>query len=216
MNLNAWPWPWKTAPAADPGRWVVVDVETTGLDARTDQLLAIAAVAIQWDSGHPVLIPQDRLECLVQPMQSLSTEANVLVHHIGIGRQRSGLSPALALREWVEWLSDSPVLAFHAPFDRLVLSQALKRQRMTPPANPWADLADVCAVVDPEQAPSLDLWLHRYGIRPRQRHRALEDAWVTAELFLALWPDLKRRGIRNWGLVCEEARAQAAIRRSRT
>jgi DNA polymerase-3 subunit epsilon len=33
----------------DERRWVVLDVETSGLDPRRDQLLAIAAIALQVD-----------------------------------------------------------------------------------------------------------------------------------------------------------------------
>ena len=50
-----------------PPRWVVVDVETTGLDPARDALLAIAAVAIHWRDGEPQLVPLDRFECLVRP-----------------------------------------------------------------------------------------------------------------------------------------------------
>jgi len=207
-------WPWRTAPAAASSRWVVVDVETTGLDPWADHLLAIAAVAIHWQDGRPLLAPQDHLECLVQPAHHCSTEANVLVHHIGVERQRQGWSPGQALDRWTGWLAGSPLLAFHAPFDRAILNRAMKRERLKPPPNPWVDLAEVGTLVDPAQHRDLDSWLRRYNIRPRQRHRALEDAWVTAELFLALWPALQRQGISGWHNIHQQAEAQATLRRA--
>ena len=41
------------AAAADEGRWVVLDVESSGLDASRDRLLAIAAIALRRDAGAP-------------------------------------------------------------------------------------------------------------------------------------------------------------------
>jgi DNA polymerase III epsilon subunit-like protein len=38
---------WLRHSPPDPARWVVLDVETTGLDVRHDRLLAIAAIALQ-------------------------------------------------------------------------------------------------------------------------------------------------------------------------
>ena len=42
-------WPRRDAAASAVERWLVLDVETTGLDVHRDQLLAIAAVGVRVD-----------------------------------------------------------------------------------------------------------------------------------------------------------------------
>lgn len=217
MALTGSWWPWRRAQAAVPPRWVVVDVETTGLDPARDALLAIAAVAIHWRDGEPQLVPLDRFECLVRPARDPSAvpdEGNILVHRIGVGRQAAGLEPRQALADWTVWLGDAPVLAYHAPFDQAVLTQAARRAGVSASPNPWVDLADVVTLIDPAVRGGLDAWLSRHGIRCRQRHRALADAWATAELFLALWPALRSRGLTDWPRLQRSAQQQAWLRRT--
>jgi DNA polymerase-3 subunit epsilon len=48
-SLKRW---WRPPPTLDATRWVVLDVESTGLDVRRDRLLAIAAVAVQVTDGR--------------------------------------------------------------------------------------------------------------------------------------------------------------------
>jgi DNA polymerase-3 subunit epsilon len=52
MSLRDW---LRGRPAfvADEARWVMLDVETSGLDAARDQLLAIAAIAMEVDWAQP-------------------------------------------------------------------------------------------------------------------------------------------------------------------
>ncbi|MFM7972712.1 MAG: hypothetical protein ACKPCJ_10670, partial [Betaproteobacteria bacterium] len=50
-----------------PGRWLVVDVESSGLDPSRDRLLAIAAVAVHFDEDfrHPRIELGDAFEVLL-------------------------------------------------------------------------------------------------------------------------------------------------------
>ena len=82
--MRWWPW-WKHSPGGDPGRWLVVDVETSGLDAARDRLLAIAAIAVRvdWPSGRLAIVLGDSFEVVLR-QEAPSTRENILLHGIGV------------------------------------------------------------------------------------------------------------------------------------
>src|SRR5690606_25232521 len=90
--MMPWPWPGRPAVAAGPTRCLVVDVETTGLNPARDRLLAIAAVGVRidWDAGRLALSPADSFEVVVLQEQA-SPRENILLHGIGVERQRAGV-----------------------------------------------------------------------------------------------------------------------------
>lgn len=187
-----------------PRRWVVVDVESSGLDPRRDRLLAIAAVAIVLPEGpgaRPGLCPGDHFEQLLrQPDQALRRpdKANILLHGIGVGAQREGRAPEAVMQAWADWLADAPLIAYHAAFDRTLIDRLSRITLGRALPNPWLDLEHVCAVLHHDaRRRSLDHWLQRFGLHCAQRHQAAADVLVTAELLLRLWPRLRARGIED-------------------
>lgn len=189
-----WPAAWRRRLAADGAvrreRWVLLDVETTGLDVDRDDLLAIAAVALEvdWASRRLVLRPGDSLGLALQP-QRVSGKDNILLHGIGAGRQREGLAPALALAVFLDWAAASPLLAFHAAFDRAVMARACSRHLGRPLDVAWLDIAPLCAVSHPQvKARSLDDWLAHFGIVCPARHEAAADVLAEGELLQRIWP----------------------------
>src|SRR5687767_9881199 len=97
-------------------RWVVVDVETTGLQATVDELISIGCVAM-FDGR---VVPADSIEIIVRK-PSASSRDNILVHGVGVQAQLSGTDPRDAMREFVNFVGPDPLIAFHAPFDRQFL-----------------------------------------------------------------------------------------------
>lgn len=182
-------------------RWLVVDVETTGLDPQADELLAIAAVAVDVsDPRRPAVLLHDSIEILLRPAERPGPpdRANVLLHGIGIGVQRAAPEPALGLAAWSRFVDGAPLAGFHVAFDRAVIERAQRRAGLPAAAGPWLDLSPLAAVLHPEvSGQALDDWLAHFGIRCLQRHRAAADALATAELLLRLWPALVRQGGRT-------------------
>jgi len=169
-------------PDSHDGRWVVVDVETSGLDKACDVVLAIGAVAVH---GEHVSVA-DSFEVLVRPERTSARE-NILVHGIGEEAQRGGLPPRSACRMFVDYVGTAPLVAFHAAFDRGFLVRAVKTYAEVPLDNPWLDLAELAPVLHPQvKANGLDEWLRHFGIAVDQRHHASSDAFATAMLFLRL------------------------------
>ena len=206
-------WPFRPRPATPPAlaarvqalgpgrvrdpslddRWVVVDVETGGLDPRADPLLAIGAVAIA--NGAIDVAPA----CEVRLRQHTPTASeNILVHGITTGQQLTGMEPAAALLEWLEFAGDSPRLAYHAEFDRVALERAGRDALGMGDRGVWLDLAVLAPLLLPDgpgfRRP-LDDWLAHFDIPVYQRHGALADAYATAQLWLALLPAMRARGL---------------------
>lgn len=177
----------------DDARWVVLDVEASGLDAARDRLLAIAAIAVRLEAGRAWIAPGDSFEVVLrQPDHDAQPDkANILLHGIGVGAQRSGVEPRAALAAFAAFAARSPLLAFHAAFDRTLIERGFRAADLARPANPWLDLEPLAAVLHPEvKARALDEWMAHFGIRCAVRHQAAADTLATAELLLKLWPRL--------------------------
>jgi DNA polymerase-3 subunit epsilon len=171
----------------DEDRWVVLDMETTGLDPQRDEVLFVSALAMHRSGGRWSVVAQDSLDLLIRPRAVVTSAENVLVHGLGLGVQSRGTSPAQALLMLRQWVADSPVLAFHADFDRSFLSQACKRERLEPMPWHWLDIADVLPIVFPKiQAQTLDQWMAVLNVPCSRRHHAAADAWATAQLWLLM------------------------------
>lgn len=171
--------------------WVVVDVETGGLNPRADPLLAIGAVRVV---GNAIAMAPT---CEVRLRQLEATTAdNILVHGITTGQQLSGLAPAEALLDWLAFAGGQPRLAYHAEFDRVALQRASLNALGLPDHAIWLDLAVLAPLLLP-QGPGfnrpLDDWLAYFRIPVYQRHGALADAYATAQLWLALLPAARAR-----------------------
>jgi DNA polymerase III subunit epsilon len=175
-------------------RWVVLDVETTGLDPSVDELLAIAAVAVEvdWRAKSCCLLPMDTFERFVRPPAIFSDESNVLVHGIGRGVQAQAEPPGPVLKDFAAWVSGAPLLAFHAAFDKAMMGKAYAQAGLSNLDGPWLDLAEVCRVMWPQhsQLHALDDWLSHFALECTHRHQAASDAWVEAEVLQVAWPKI--------------------------
>jgi len=171
-------------------RWVVVDVETSGMDAAAHALIAIGAVAVR--DGR--VAPGDSLEVVVR-QASASSRDNILVHGVGVQAQLEGVEPAHAARAFLDYVGRSPLLAFHAPFDRGFLVRAVRQHAKRSFDNPWLDVAELASALLPKLTlRSLDEWLQATGIPVTTRHSAAADAFATALLLTRLLPEARRQG----------------------
>lgn len=189
---------WQALPSArrdkplGSGRYVVVDVESSGLNISRDRLIAIGAVAVT----HGQVRLNDSLEIVLQQAR-VSERDNILIHGIGGTAQREGMPPAEALLAFLEYLGKDPLIAFHVAFDESMICRAMKIHLGLRFRHVWADLAYVAPALHPQLARrlrTLDDWMRLFQISNYARHNALADALSTAELLLALRPKLESRG----------------------
>jgi len=188
-------------------RFVSLDFETTGLDLRHDAVVSFGAVPVE---GGRVILP-GALYGEVAPAAPLSAES-IRVHELrpadlvgapGPRSARSMLAAALNRRFLLAWVAEVEVgfLArmFHMP--RYVL-----RRRTV-------DVARLLVAFDraegrtPSRYVSLVNACRRFGVPLESPHHALDDAVMTAELFLVLATKLSALGYpRVSGLLRETRR----------
>ncbi|MBK5518574.1 MULTISPECIES: PolC-type DNA polymerase III [unclassified Pseudomonas] len=176
-------------------RWVVLDLETTGLNLNKDRVLSIGAVVIE-DGAIDFSQQFERtLQCA-----DMKLAPSVLIHGLGPSAIAAGSDPAQALLEFMEFLGDSPVLAFHAPFDQHMLGRALKDHLGYKLQNTFLDVADIAPLLCP-QAPireaGLDEWIDWFKLEVFERHNASADALATAELALILFSRARQQQIHS-------------------
>ncbi len=172
-------------------RYVALDTETTGLDARRDQLLSIGAVRLV---GNRILAGDIFSESVaVDAAGPQSSAATIAVHGISLTAHNriAGRAEAI-LPAFLTYLGTAPIIAHHAGFDREVLNQALAKIGAGPLLNPWIDTVDLAKRIQPAgywtppQTYSLDTLADRYRVPLSDRHTALGDAYITAQLYLKL------------------------------
>ncbi len=174
-------------------RWVVVDLETSGLNLNRDQVLSIGAVVIE---DGAVDFSQMFERTLQQPNTKLSP--SVLIHGLGPSAIAAGSDPAQALLDFMAFVGDSPLLAFHAPFDQHMLCRALKSSLGYRLAHPFLDVADIAPLLCPDaniREAGLDDWINHFKLHVGERHHASADALATAELMLILFSRARQQGI---------------------
>lgn len=161
-------------------RYVVVDVETSGLHMKKDRLISIGAVAvsnglIDFNDAFQVVLRQDQV----------STHENILIHGIGGGAQMGGEPPVDALLAFLRYIENAPLVAYHAFFDQAMINKAMGEHLGFELARTWLDLAwilpDFYEFRKDGRVP-LDDSLRYFGIESILRHNAVSDAYATAKL----------------------------------
>ena len=179
----------KSAPV-DESRWIMLDVETSGLDMQKDSLLAIAAIAmrVDWKAKSLTIDLGDSFEVVLQQEQSSSKE-NILLHGIGTQKQRDGVDPKIALLAFNKFVGSSPLLAFHAAFDETMIKRHQRQYLNSEIGNSWLDIDHLCAVTyEKVRARALDDWMTYFGITCAVRHQAAADTLAECELLQRIWP----------------------------
>lgn len=188
------------ADADEPARWVVLDVETSGLDPHRDRLLAIAAIGLRvdWATRRLDLRLGDSFEIVLRQDEVATSRENILLHGIGVQSQRDGVAPAVALRAFLDWIGSAPLLAFHSGFDETLIKRHVKQHLRLDLPNPWVDIEHLCAVTHERVlARSLDEWMAHFGITCARRHEAAADTLAECELLLRVWPRVAAQS-RRW------------------
>jgi CBS domain-containing protein len=184
---------------------VAIDTETTGLDVKTARLVQFGAVRIR---GGNVL-RDERLNTLVDPGVAVPAKASkvngITTQHLTGAPDFATLAPAMEA-----FLGGAILIGHTISYDMAILRREYQLAgrtwteprtidvrllaRLTAEAGPHDDLDSICSAL---------------GIEIEGRHSAIGDALAAAQVFVALVPHLRRRGIRTLAELEAAARARA-------
>ena len=179
--------------APPPGEWVALDCETTGLNPRSDEIIAIGAVRIL---GNRVLT-SERLELLVRPEHGVSAES-IRVHRLREQDVQDGVPAEEAMRRLLHFIGARPLVGYYLEFDVAMINRTLKRtlgltlpQEKIEVSRLYYD--HVFQQLPPhkqQENTEIDLRfatiMDALGLPTREAHDALNDAVMAALAFIKL------------------------------
>jgi CBS domain-containing protein len=174
---------------------VALDTETTGLDPSSARLIEIGAVAIRGgaiDEG-------DVFQRLVDPGVPIPPQSSA-IHGIDAAELAGAETFAAVKATFDAYRRERVVVGHNIGFDLAVMKRECALAGLPFSAPLALDVRLLAQLSLPHLAGyGLDQLLARFGIAPDTRHRALPDARAAGQIFLALVPELRGRGIRTLG-----------------
>ncbi|MDB5104724.1 MAG: putative DnaQ family exonuclease/DinG family helicase [Fibrobacteres bacterium] len=158
--------------------FVAFDLETTGLERDTDEIIEIGAVRLRGG------VIEDRMSCLVKSEKGLTALVESLTG-IDTAMLEAAIEPREALEAFLRFSDGLPLVAHNSDFDSAFLEHALSKLSLPPLPNPVFDSLLLARVAWPSMASHrLESLVEKLGIPPQKAHRALPDAEQAAALWL--------------------------------
>ncbi|WRP06407.1 3'-5' exonuclease [Rossellomorea aquimaris] len=179
--------------------FVVFDTETTGFRVGAeDRLLEIGAVKVKGFEVKENLT----FQTFSNPHRLISQE---IIQLTGIQSKDVEQAPEArdAIHDFFAFLEGNTVnslVGHYVSFDELVLKSELKRAGLHLQMAPSLDTLNLIGFLSPSyDMRDLERYAQLFGTRLYPRHRALNDALMTAYLFVELLELLRDRRVETWG-----------------
>lgn len=157
-----------------PSEYVVVDIETTGLNPNKDEIIELAAIRVR--GGRET----DAFQCLVHCGGGLS---DAIAKLTGLSHSRlmaEGLILENALTNFLEFVSDDLIVAHNAEFDIGFIQSACEELDWDDFDNDYLDTLALARKKLPQISDHrLSSLAERLHLENRQPHRALSDCRLT-------------------------------------
>ena len=159
-----------------PDTFVSFDLETTGLDPQTNEIIEIGAVRVEdgriIDEFSELVKPERTIPPFITALTGIRNEDVENAHPIGD-----------VLESFLAFVRDCDLVGQNVGFDM----GFLRSYAGYVPTGQAIDNIDLARIMLPQlHSYSLDSLIEFFALKPGERHRALEDARLTALIFLAL------------------------------
>ena len=179
--------------ALENATYVAYDLETTGLMAKYNEIIEIAAVKIH--KGQII----DEFSSFVKPKRSISEK---ITNITSITNDDVRLAPTIdkVLPEFLSFISGCVLVAHNATFDNAYLYENMRRLGLFSKPFPTIDTLQLSRVAYGTKLKRFNLKAvaKYFDVDLEQHHRAIYDAKTTGYIFLKMLRDLLERGITTY------------------
>ncbi|WP_461767530.1 PolC-type DNA polymerase III [Pseudothermotoga sp.] len=171
--------------------YIVVDLETTGLHPMFNEIIEIGAIKIEngeiSDEFHTLVRPKEKLDSFTVQFTSITDE---------MLQDQPPLEEVLP--KFLKFCEGSVLVAHNANFDYRFLRYHAKRICGVEWNLPVIDTLALAKRLVKLSSYNLEKLVSHFKIGSFKHHRALDDAKVTARVFLELLKILEERGIKSF------------------
>jgi DNA polymerase III subunit epsilon len=173
-------------PAIKNTQFVCLDVESTGLDCRSDRVIEVAAALFTVDQ---VL---DEFESLVNPEQEISVESQ-RIHNISDSMVLDQPPIRAVLPDVLSFIGDRIIVGHGIEFDINILSEEAARVGIenSLKRNTYIDTLRLARLYGESPSNSLEVLRQHFNIVPEGAHRAKNDVLVNIQVFRRLTEHFK-------------------------
>lgn len=156
--------------------YVVLDIETDGLDYKKNNIIEIGAYKKEGSE-------EKTYQALIKTGQKIPEQIKTLTKIDDKILNREGQKIDQALKKFLDFIGDKPLVGYNLDFDIKFINKALKTMGKEPLTNKKYDLLKYIKKENKYlNSYKLENVLQEYQINKKVPHRALEDAKVTYEL----------------------------------
>jgi DNA polymerase III epsilon subunit family exonuclease len=163
-----------------PARFIVADLETTGLDPDTDQIIEIGAIRVNRDADL-----HQTFTVLVNPGRKLPAKIVKLTGITDAQLEQDGCDIALAMGQFLDFVGEDMLVFYNAPFDIAFLTNAAHRIGRTIPNKVCCALETARAAWPGRASYKLVDLSECGGLGTDGAHRALADCQRTVTIYAA-------------------------------
>ncbi|MBN2299788.1 MAG: PolC-type DNA polymerase III [Acholeplasmataceae bacterium] len=174
-------------------KYIVFDIETTGLSSTRDKIIEIAAVKIE--SGSIT----ERYQTFINPIEPLSTFTTELTD---ITDEMLEHAPTIeqALPEFLKFIENGVLVAHNALFDVGHIKENAKALSLNFDDSLIIDTLNLARYFynDSLKRFNLKALAKQFKVKQEKHHRAEDDAFVTAQIWLSMLNDLLKSNIKQF------------------
>lgn len=163
------------------GRYVVIDLETTGLHPERDEIIELGAVRVVGG------VPEAEFSCLLRYEGTLPGTITELTGLTDEQLRENGLAPRDALKGFLDFIKTDKLVGYNIAFDMEFLRYACGKYDMVIPASRCVDMLGLARrKVTGLKNYKLDTLAAHFSLADSAAHRALADCKLTAALYQKL------------------------------